>query len=120
MNFVSQQHLKGDQITTRTKISNRKSMTNFMWTSIFYAGFLYQADDQIPQAFWVKWMIATVQEFVYLGINTVFSIYQVTPNHVVCAFANENSSSFFAFRSQSLQFLIVSFPVIKPTSTIFK
>jgi len=95
MNCVSQQRLKVAHITTRTKISDRKSMTKFIWTSIFYAGFLYKADDQIPEAVWVKWMTATVQEFVCLGINSIFSIYQVTPDHVACAFANENSSSFF-------------------------
>ena len=77
---VTEQGLQCEQISSSAQIGDGKCMPEPMWVTLFHAGFLSQAGDQLAQHVLVHRAVELAQKQRRLGILAIFSLGEIAPN----------------------------------------
>lgn len=91
---MSQQRLEREDIPARTQIGDGEGMAKFMWMNMSDLGSFPQTPDQDAQAVAVKRTVTSADEEGSLGVISIFSGSQVTPDGFPSHFAQVSDPAF--------------------------
>ena len=90
---VTEQGLQCEQISSSAQIGDGKCMPEPMWVTLFHAGFLSQAGDQLAQHILVHWTVEFTQKQWRFRVLAIFSLGEIAPNYPPGRFAQKDDAA---------------------------